>query len=229
MPALKNRKYELFAQGLAEGKTQEKAYVEAGFSPKGASANAVKLIQRVNCGVQARVQEIIAAREAASQAVAVEVIRQTSVDRIWIVDQAVDLYRRCMQAVPVTDKEGKPVLVETPDGKIAPAYVFDAKGAAAALRIAGLATGSFVMRHQHEKGLLDGLPRDVLQVIRERLSVAVQQPLGLTHIKQATAGPDVATQPRREPVTIDDESYNAGLELARQPGQGNADGTPGGS
>jgi len=43
--ALPNARHERFAQGLAEGKTQAQAYIDAGFSPKNARANASALFQ----------------------------------------------------------------------------------------------------------------------------------------------------------------------------------------
>src|SRR5262249_23039638 len=46
MLALPNARHERFAQGLAEGKTQAQAYIDAGFSPKNARANASALLQK---------------------------------------------------------------------------------------------------------------------------------------------------------------------------------------
>src|SRR4249919_345051 len=63
MSILKNIKYELMAQGLAEGKSQEKAYIEAGFSPKAARANAATLIKR-NRSILTRRDELLSQREA---------------------------------------------------------------------------------------------------------------------------------------------------------------------
>jgi phage terminase small subunit len=63
MSILKNVKHELMAQGLAEGKSQEKAYIEAGFSPKAARANAATLIKR-NQSILTRRNELLSQREA---------------------------------------------------------------------------------------------------------------------------------------------------------------------
>jgi phage terminase small subunit len=63
MPILKNVKHELMAQGLAEGKSQEKAYIEAGFSPNAARANAATLIKR-NRSILTRRNELMSQREA---------------------------------------------------------------------------------------------------------------------------------------------------------------------
>ena len=45
MPALDNPKHELFCEGLARGLSQRQAYVNAGFSEKGADASASRLIR----------------------------------------------------------------------------------------------------------------------------------------------------------------------------------------
>ena len=63
MSILKNVKHELMAQALAEGKSQEKAYIEAGFSPKAARANAATLIKR-NQSILSRRDELLSQREA---------------------------------------------------------------------------------------------------------------------------------------------------------------------
>jgi hypothetical protein len=45
MAVLLNARQERFAQGLAEGKSQAAAYIEAGYSPKNARANASTLLR----------------------------------------------------------------------------------------------------------------------------------------------------------------------------------------
>jgi len=47
------------------------------------------------------------------------------------------LFQRCMQHVPVFDKEGNPVITVTPAGELAAAYQFDSSGAARALKLMG--------------------------------------------------------------------------------------------
>lgn len=55
MPALSNAKHELFAQGLAKGKTQIEAYAFAGYAPN--DANAARLTG--NDRIKARVAELL--------------------------------------------------------------------------------------------------------------------------------------------------------------------------
>lgn len=57
MPVLKNARHERFAQELAKGSTQEEAYQAAGYSMKGARANACRLLT-ANDSIAARVTEL---------------------------------------------------------------------------------------------------------------------------------------------------------------------------
>jgi phage terminase small subunit len=50
MPALENARHERFAQELAKGKTQEQAYIDAGYSPDAARVNASRLMTNDNIG-----------------------------------------------------------------------------------------------------------------------------------------------------------------------------------
>ena len=59
--ALHNARHERFAQGLAEGKTQAQAYIDAGFSPKNARANASALLQN-NPGIVERREQLLRTR-----------------------------------------------------------------------------------------------------------------------------------------------------------------------
>ena len=49
---------------------------------------------------------------------------RTGLSQEYVVNSVIDTMERCKQAVPVLDKQGKPVMVETPDGDLAPAYAF---------------------------------------------------------------------------------------------------------
>ena len=56
MGMLSNHKHELFAQGLAQGKTQTQAYIDAGYSANGAEVSASRLL--TNANIKKRVQEL---------------------------------------------------------------------------------------------------------------------------------------------------------------------------
>ena len=57
MPILKNSRHELFAESVASGKTQEQAYIDAGYAVKDARAKASRLMA-TNGNIAARVQEL---------------------------------------------------------------------------------------------------------------------------------------------------------------------------
>ena len=56
MPALENARHERFVQGLMKGKTQELAYIDAGFSENGADVSASRLLG--NAKVSDRLAEL---------------------------------------------------------------------------------------------------------------------------------------------------------------------------
>ena len=174
MPVLRTARHERFAQGLAEGKSQEDAYVSAGYSEKGARQAASKLLLRC-ADILLRRDQLLTEREKARCAAESEVFRDMAYDKAWIIQQAAELVQRGLQHVPVRNQKGELVYVETPDGQIAPAYTFNDRAVASGLRIIGLATGSFVMKHQHSTNALDGLPPEFVRAIRDRLDLAAQQ------------------------------------------------------
>lgn len=53
---------------------------------------------------------------------------RTRIDADYVLNTIRETVERCRQAEPVFDKKGEAVLVETPDGGVAKAYVFDSKG-----------------------------------------------------------------------------------------------------
>jgi len=57
MPPLSNARHERFAQELAKGKTQEQAYIDAGYEPDNARSQASRLMS-TNANISARVAEI---------------------------------------------------------------------------------------------------------------------------------------------------------------------------
>ena len=57
MASLSNPKHERFAQGLAKGKTQEQAYVEAGYAETGARGHSARLMV-ANGSIAKRVSEL---------------------------------------------------------------------------------------------------------------------------------------------------------------------------
>lgn len=90
------------------------AYKRAGYAAEGHSAEsaAARLLRNV---------EVAQAIEAATA----ERSERTKVDADYVLSTIVDTIERCKQAVPVKYKDGTPVMVDTPDGEIVPAYTFE--------------------------------------------------------------------------------------------------------
>lgn len=55
--------------------------------------------------------------------------QRTSITADYVLSTVYEVVERCKQATPVLDRQGMPVLVETANGTLAPAYVFDSKSA----------------------------------------------------------------------------------------------------
>lgn len=91
------------------------AYKRAGYVATGhsAEANANRLLS--NAEVAQKIQDAIEKRS-----------EETGIDAKYVLTTIFETIERCKQAKPVTYKNGDPVMVETPDGEIVPAYSFDA-------------------------------------------------------------------------------------------------------
>src|SRR5664279_2336855 len=97
MPALSNPRHEHFASLVAAGETPTRAYLSAGYSPKGAATSALRL--RKNTEICARIAEL-------STAVAERSVERAAVDRAWVLAHLKENVARAMQAIPVKDAEG---------------------------------------------------------------------------------------------------------------------------
>jgi len=90
MAILKNVKHERFVLAIARGEPAEKAYAEAGFKTATtavAASAASRLLKNVK--VAARLSEI-------RGQVATHVVKRTAINELWVRNQAVKVYQRCM-------------------------------------------------------------------------------------------------------------------------------------
>ncbi|HHY1079317.1 TPA: terminase small subunit [Yersinia enterocolitica] len=114
-------KQELFAREYLKDLNATQAAIRAGYSEKTAQVQSSRLLSNVM--VQQRVSELAAERNI-----------RVGIDADYVLRQAVKLHERCMQEVePITDRRGEKITDE--DGKTI--FGFDAKGAAAALKLVG--------------------------------------------------------------------------------------------
>lgn len=86
---------------------------------------------------------------AAIEAKRLKVAEKAELSVGWVLDRLRTVAERCMQAEPVLDKRGEPVLVETPTGELAPAYTFQAAPANRSLELLGKHLGMFPDKVEH--------------------------------------------------------------------------------
>lgn len=222
MAALRNVRYEYFAQALASGKSPAEAYTGAGFKGKYPAKLASDLRKRPD--IAGRVDEIVGQVRSANESITKTALATAQYDATRVVmevaetiQQCEEVARRCMQHSPVLDDDGNPVMVETKNGKLAVAYTFNAAGANQALgnklkglHLLGIDVGRFVNRHQLVRSPLDGLSPELVRQLEQALSIALEQKPGL----------------QRLPVTIEGEQ--PGPERSVVDATGSSEGAPGG-
>jgi hypothetical protein len=172
-------KHEVMAKALAEGKTQEQAYTEAGYKSKWPDRAASDMLKK-HPEIKARAQEIRFDADVRAQRIIERAAEQAAVSKAYVLSRLHEMAERCMQHRPVLNMNGEQVYVETPEGKIAPAYTFDAKGARGALHLIGLELGMFVQRVRFEKTPFDDLPAETMQQIVANL-IALKQGRVIDH------------------------------------------------
>lgn len=102
--------------------------------------------------------------EAAVQSAMDQRSKRTCITADYVLSSVFEVMERAKQATPVLDKQGFPVLVETPTGEMAPAYVFDAKSALKGAELLGKHLKLFTDRTEHTgadgKDLIPATPLD---------------------------------------------------------------------
>ena len=73
---------------------------------------------------------------------------RAELDQDYVVNGLRDTVERCQQAKPVLDKAGNPVMVETKDGEMAPAYTFDPSNTIRGLELLGKHIGMWPNRKE---------------------------------------------------------------------------------
>ena len=75
---------------------------------------------------------------------------ELGIDQYFVAKNLKDIAERCMQAQPVLDRKGDPVLILDDEGELKAAYKFDSAGAIRANELLGKHTGMFNDKVQHE-------------------------------------------------------------------------------
>lgn len=128
----------------------------AGYNTKGSKQAALKLLMTpvVSDEIQRRMEELR---------------KKCEIDAEYVLKNLREVSERCMQSRPVVNKKGEPVMTETPDGEIVPAYTFDSSGANRSLHLIGLHIGMFVERKEIGKpGEFDELSDEELDDINRQ-------------------------------------------------------------
>ncbi|MCR4333018.1 MAG: terminase small subunit [Sulfuricaulis sp.] len=154
MGILRNAKHEMVAAGLADGLSQEAAYIKAGFSAKKARSNASTLIKQKK-NILERRDEILAERESLRSQGVVAAAEKEQVTKEYVLRRLKTVAERCLQSEPVVDRKGFPVVIEKQGegGESTPAlaYVFNSMGANRALELLGKEIGMFIERKEQGK------------------------------------------------------------------------------
>ncbi len=132
MPRLKNVRHERFALLLAAGKSQMKAYVEAGYRPHNSNPAHLAKDKRV----QARVAELIDQQRQRENKALVRAAETVAISKGWVLDRLRENAERAMQIRPVCDSEGREI------GQ----FHYDGSVANRALELIGRELGMFVNR-----------------------------------------------------------------------------------
>lgn len=154
-------KQELFAREYLKDLNATQAAIRAGYSAKTAKETGYENLTKPH------IQELIAELNK-------DRMERVQIDADYVLRQAVKLHERCMQEVePLTDRRGDVVTDEK--GNVV--YAFDAKGAAAALRLVGdhVTVQAFKANVKSELVGKDGLPIQVVNYSPADYAAAQQQ------------------------------------------------------
>lgn len=176
-----------FIDLIVEGKTRAEAYRIAYNRPNAGAKRAAEMGGKVANGAAVSA-ELARICELATEKAA----ERLSVTKEYVMRSLKEVADRCMQHRPVLDRNGKQVWVETPNGEERPAFLFDAKGAVAALVPLGKEIGMFVERKEVRTGPLADVPDEKLD---ERIREIVKEHMERTGRTLAQALEDFGLSP----------------------------------
>ena len=112
------------------------AAIRAGYSVKTADTQASRMLRIV------KVQDALKSKmEKRSE--------ETGITAKYVLDTIMDTIERCRQAKQVIDRKGFPVLVELPNGSVAPAFTFDSGGVLKGCELLGKHLKIFTDKVEH--------------------------------------------------------------------------------
>lgn len=113
----------------------KQAAIRAGYAERSAEVTASRLLSNAN--VASAINKALAARS-----------QRTEITADYVLSTILETVERCKQAAPVLDKTGKQMMVETEDGEMTPAYVFDSKAVLRGCELLGKHLALFTDKHE---------------------------------------------------------------------------------
>lgn len=153
-----------FAQEYIIDLNASAAAIRAGYSAKTSDQLGYQLLQKAS--VKAEIDRL-----------RTKVAEKAELSVEWVLTRLRTVAERCMQAEPVLDRKGEPVLVETPTGELAPAYTFQAGPANRSLELLGKHLGLFPDKVEHtgkDGGPIETADMSPVEMAR-RIAFALQQ------------------------------------------------------
>ena len=130
-----NPKQEMFVQEYLKDLNATQAAIRAGYSEKTAQEQGSRLLSHAM--VKAAVEEAKAER-----------VERIQIDQDYVLRIITETIERCMQARPVKDAQGNPVMVETENGDIVPAFRFEPQAVLKGAELLGKHKGMFVEKRE---------------------------------------------------------------------------------
>lgn len=112
------------------------AAIRAGYSKNSAQEQGYQLVRKTS--VKAAIDAAMAERS-----------ERTGITQDYVLGTIKEAIERCRQAVPVLNKKGEPIFVETPNGQLQPAYQFEAFAVLKGAELLGKHSGLFTDRVEH--------------------------------------------------------------------------------
>ena len=163
-----NAKQARFVQEYIIDLNGNQAAIRAGYSEKTAYSQANRLLKDER--IKAAIKKAMDDRS-----------ERTEITQDYVLRNIKEITERCMQAIPVTDRNGQMVFVENADGILCPAFTFDARSALRGNELMGKHKGMFkdkvdhnhsgMVHHKHELDVM----RNIMDEIDGKTATLVEE------------------------------------------------------